>query len=520
MRRASGWAAALILTLTALALGHADDAWIPGGGLPALDRIPLVAMLLLLAHGLVGRRRLALRTTLGLAAVAALLPPVHWQRLVLPVAAAVILMADRDSYVVRAQTRRLRAASTIAVLAYVVVLLAGVWASVRRGESLGRAASAALPIPPVGAEGPGRVLVPLALVALLAALALSLAAAPAPPPSDEADRARVRDLVQNPVAGSLAPFVTRADRTYVFNPRGDTAIGYRVRFGVALAGGDPVGPAPAEAIAAFVRLCERYGWRPAVLGADTAAIGELWRRAGVRRAVDIGDEAVLDLSTFSLASRRMRNVRQAARRADNAGVRVEVGALDPALVPALREVLRDWLHGRRERGFAMNLDAMLTPRADTVYAVARDAAGRPVAFARFPVAAGGRILSLDVAPRRHDAPNGVVERMVIAVVEHAREAGAVEVTLNFAGMRRVYSGELRGARLLQLPLRALDRWIELRSLYLFTSKFHPGWRPRQLRLRSWWELIPVAVAALTAEFGAEPGRDDRTEFHPLRIRTR
>jgi lysyl-tRNA synthetase class 2 len=200
----------------------------------------------------------------------------------------------------------------------------------------------------------------------------------------------------------------------------------------------------------------------------------------------------------------MRNVRQAARRADNAGVRVEIGPLDPLLIPALDVVLRDWLRGRSERGFAMNLDALLTPRAGVLLAVARDAAGEPVAFARFAVAASGRVVTLDVAPRRRDSPNGVVERMILEMVGFARAHDATEVTLNFAGMRRVYAGDTVGARLLRVPLHALDRWIELRSLYLFTDKFHPRWRPRQLRMRSWWELVPVAFVALTAEFGARP----------------
>jgi len=469
--------------------------------MPALDRIPLAIALLLLAHGLAGRRRLALQVTLGLAAVTALVPPVQAVRLLLPAAIAILLLPDRRKFVVRPDPQRLRTAFLAGTLALAVAVGRGFWAAARHGAPVRRAAFAALPVAPAEPDRSTRVFVVVVLAAIVVALAVALAAAPAPPPSGEVDRARVRYLVQDPGAGSLAPFATRADRTYVFSPGGDGAIGYRVRFGVALAGGDPVGAAPAEAIGAFAGLCAEHGWRPAVLGNDAAATGELWSRAGVRRAVEIGDEAVLDVATFSLSTRRMRNLRQAARRADNSGVRVQIGPLDPALAPRLDPVLRDWLRGRGERGFAMNLDAILTPRADTVYAVARDATGEPVAFARFALAAGGRILTLDVAPRRRYAPNGVVERMIVAVVEYARTRGATEVTLNFAGMRRVYAGEIRGARLVQVPLHALDRWIELRSLYLFTDKFNPLWRPRQLRLRSWWELVPVAVAALTAEFG-------------------
>jgi len=495
MKRWSGRAPAALLGLTALALIARPSPWLPGARLPALDRVPLALLVLLLAHGLAGRRRLALQVTVGLVVVA-ILPPVHRRELLLPVVAALLLLPGR--YAVRPDAQRLRAATVVAGAALAVVVGRAVWETGRHR------AYAASPFPIGTTDRSTRIYVVVVLAAVLVALAIALAAAPAPPPAGEVERAQVRRLVQDPRSGSLAPFATRADRSYVFSPRGDAALGYRVRFGVALAGGDPAGADPAAAIAAFAQLCEEHGWRPAVLGNDAAATGDLWRSAGVRRAVEIGDEAVLDVPSFSAAGRAMRNVRQAARRADNAGVRVEIGALDPRLVPALDRVLRDWLRGRSERGFAMNLDALLTPREGVLMAIARDAGGEPVAFARFAVAAAGRILSLDVAPRRRDAPNGVVERMILSMVDHARALGADEVTLNFAGMRRVYAGTSAGARLLQVPLHMLDRWIELRSLWLFTDKFHPRWRPRQLRMRSWWELVPVALVALTSEFGGRP----------------
>jgi lysylphosphatidylglycerol synthetase-like protein (DUF2156 family) len=478
---------------------------IVGGTPPVLERLSLAVTLLVLAHGLTGRRRLAQQVTLALVGLAALAPPYRPDRLLLLGLLALLLLSSRGWFVARPDPGRLRAACLAAVVAVAVVLGRGMWMAARHGERPGQAAHAALPVLPAEPNPSTRAFVVVVFAAVLIALGLALAAAPAPPPSGAAARARVRTLVQHPEATSLAPFATRADKTYVFTPDGGAAIGYRVRLGVALAGGDPVGPAGAtpDAVAAFTDLCAVRGWRPAVLGAASAS-GEIWRRAGVRRAIDIGDEAVLDVAAFSLASRRMRNVRQAARRADNAGVRVRIGDLDPALAPRLAPILRDWLRGRRERGFAMNLDGLLTPRPDVLYAIAYDATGEPQAFARFAVVAGGRRLSLDVAPRRRDAPNGVVERLIMAMVEHARETGAEEVSLNFAGMRRVYAAETGAARLVVVPLRLLDRWIELRTLYRFTDKFHPVWRPRQLRMRSWLDLVPVGLVALTAEFGTRP----------------
>jgi lysylphosphatidylglycerol synthetase-like protein (DUF2156 family) len=482
-----------------------------GGAPPILDRVALVLLLALLARGLAGRRRLAQQTALALLGIAAVLPPFHRGRLIVLVLAAALVLAFPAGYVVRPDPHRLREAFVAVAFAAGFVLARGFWETARHGEPMRQAAHLAMPLLPAAPNRSTQLFVVIVFAAMLVALALAMAPWIAPPPGDDFERARVRVLVQHPDSGSLAPFATRLDKTYFFSPSGDAVIGYRVRFGVALAGGDPVGAASSSAalIAAFTDFCTTRGWRPAVLGAASAS-GALWRRAGVRRAVEIGDEAVLDVPAFSLATRRMRNLRQAVGRARNTGVRVEIGPLDPALAPRLAPILHDWLRGRAERGFAMNLDRILVPRDDVLVAVAYAADGSPQAFARFARVADGRALSLDVAPRRRDAPNGVVELLIVATVDYAREHGAHEVSLNFAGMRKVYAGRTRSARLLQVPLSALDRWIELRSLYRFTDKFDPVWRGRQLRMRSWLEIVPVATAALTAEFGARPAAGQPT----------
>jgi lysylphosphatidylglycerol synthetase-like protein (DUF2156 family) len=193
-------------------------------------------------------------------------------------------------------------------------------------------------------------------------------------------------------------------------------------------------------------------------------------------------------------------VRQAVQRTHNAGVKVSIGPPTADLAEELRPVLDAWLRGHFERGFAMNLDALLESRPDCLIAVARDELDQPVAFARFAICAGGRILTLDVAPRRRDAPNGVVERLVVEMIEHGRANGAVEVSLNFAGLRRVFESRSPLARVATLGIRLFDPWIELWPLYRFCAKFRPAWRPRLLLVRSWPALVPVAVAALTAEF--------------------
>ena len=284
-----------------------------------------------------------------------------------------------------------------------------------------------------------------------------------------------------------------------------------MRFGTAVAAGDPVGdPASYEAaIDAFLDETERNGWRPTVVGAGeemTAA----WRQRGYR-GLCIGRDVVLDVATFSLSGRHNRNVRQAVSRATNAGVTTRIVAereLDPVTRAELVEVARG-AHGnsnRRaggtERGFSMILDHLLDgTHANTMIAYARDADGRLVGFQRYATADHGRELSLDVPYRVPDAPNGLDERLIADVMTWAKANGAARVSLAFAAFPELFGNPDRGlgGKLAFRAVHELDRWIRLESLYRFLRKFNAFGSGRYVILRPSHVLF-VLVSALTLEF--------------------
>lgn len=482
-----------------------------GGPMPRPQALTIGLVMVILAHGFAGRRRLSLHLAMAVLALAAVRAvPGQPLRVALLGAVIVVLFALREDFPTRPDARRLRLAAQVGVGVLIVVVAGSGWdlaVDRARPRAVGGAMLAGFITTttersPVASHFPiDAVLSMLVAAGGVAVLLLAFAPAAPPVPGNAAQRSSVTALAWHAGADSLAPFATRYDKTYAFSPDGRAAIGYRVFFGTALAGGDPVGdPDSADAaIAEFIAACLRNGWRPAVLGASDPMRAR-WARHGLRGVV-IGDEAVIHPPTFSLASRRMRNVRQAAARTRNAGVAVEIGPLTERLAASLRPVLDDWLAGRRERGFAMNLDRILTPRADCLVAVATLPSGEPVAFARFAVCAGGRTLTLDVAPRRRQAPNGVVERLIVEMVAYGAAHGAEEMSLNFAGMRGVFESSGAVGWIGGVLVRAFDRWIELGPLYRFCAKFQPTWRPRSLLLGSWASLGVVGAAALTAEFG-------------------
>jgi lysyl-tRNA synthetase class 2 len=512
-----------------LAAAGRPDRWgrlaaaVDGGHLLRPHLLLLALILLVLARGLAGRRRAAHQLLFGMLAIDLLTSFREYRlRAVALLAALVVLALLRDRFATRPDPQRVRRAAEVAAVVSVLALVYGAGSVTLANHpvsSTRHAVVAGLTAEPVRDFRYAVLLSLLAGGGLLVALVLLLAPAPPPPPGDRRERAEVAALVATTTGDTLAPFALRADKAYVFSPDRRAAIGYRVLLGTAVAGGDPVGAPDAHeaAVAAYLSECARRGWRPAVLGAGERAAA-LWRARGLR-GVGIGDEAVIDVARFRLGGRRMRNVRQAVRRTHNAGITVAVADSTDRLAP----VVADWLRGGRERGFAMNLDGLTVPRPDCLLLVASDAAGEPVAFARFALCRDA--LTLDVAPRRRDAPNGVVERLVVAAVEVARERGLGQVSLNFAAFRPLYEARQRTAveRAGAGLLRFFDRWVELEPLFRFTAKFRPGWRPRAVLLPSWFQVGWVLAAMVGLEFALpyarrRPPPDLPTELAPDLVR--
>jgi lysylphosphatidylglycerol synthetase-like protein (DUF2156 family) len=359
-------------------------------------------------------------------------------------------------------------------------------------------------------------------VALVAAALCALWARPAPPGTAD-QRKRIVALVDATPNDALAPFAQRLDKSYVFSPDGQAAVAYKVRWGVAVASGDPLGAAGSHeaAVRAYQQAAEANGWRMAVLGAgeDWTA---WWKSQEGLRAVPIGRDVIIDVATFSMEGRAFRNLRQAVQRTRNFGVTTEI--YDEATLPTeLRETLREMVASSKRnphRGFSMILDALLEEEhVGTKVAVAFDRDGKVCGFQRFALADRGREISQDLPWRVPGAPNGTDERLTYDMIEWAKRHKARRVSLCFAAFPELFEAKPdRGFdRFGYWAAHRLDPLIKLESLYRYLRKFHALGKQRYavLRLR---DALPVVVAMLSLEFGLRRTRrkERRTWRRPAR----
>jgi lysyl-tRNA synthetase class 2 len=484
-------------------------------------------MLLMLAHGLRRRKRRAWQAVSCLLAFDIAIHFFHSMRIPTAVVSLVLLIAllyFRDEFYAEGDPRtRWRALWVLAGLVVADIAIGLTYILLARGlvedYSFGQRVQEVI-YGLVGVSGPVQ-WVPesrgdlfniltsaLGIFTLLVAAYLFLRPAEPRARLGPADAERVRDLLaRQGDRDSLGYFALRDDKSVIWSPTGKACVGYRVVSGVMLASGDPIGDPEAwpGAIGPFLEEAERHAWAPAVMGCSELG-AEVWCREGGLTALELGDEAIVNVAEFSLSGRPMRNVRQMVNRVAKHGYVAEVRRVRDIPRAELDAIIRaadSWRGSQTERGFSMALGRIGTPGdEDCVLATATEDGTVRAVLQLVPWGTDG--LSLDLMRRDKAAQPGLNDFLIAETIKAASGLGVKRISLNFAVFRAALErGERIGAgpvlRAWRSVLIFMSKWFQIESLYKFNAKFCPVWQPRFFVFPSSKDAPRIALAALEAE---------------------
>jgi lysyl-tRNA synthetase, class II len=329
-------------------------------------------------------------------------------------------------------------------------------------------------------------------------------AAPRTLPGPDA-RTAASELVRNHGTDTLSFFKLRADKQYFFSRDKTAFVGYRIENGVLLVSGDPVGPDEAfeQLLADLKAFTETRGLKLGAVGASES-ICPLYEQLGLR-TLYLGDEAVIDLDSFSLEGRAIRKVRQSVSRLTKAGYASELhrlGDLTRETKSQIEQVLERGRQGAPERGFSMAMDSLEGDHDhETLVLLARDQNKDIKGVLHFVPVYGREAVSLSFMRRDPDTPNGLTEFLVTEAARLLKQERELEeLSLNFAAFAKwLHSPEKRHERVLGKLVALGNPFFQIESLYRFNAKFFPRWEPRYLVYEGTFGLPRAGVAALWAE---------------------
>jgi phosphatidylglycerol lysyltransferase len=322
------------------------------------------------------------------------------------------------------------------------------------------------------------------------------------PHANELERAK--QIVELYGHTSLAQMQLLPDKTYYFSP-GSSVVAYTVRNAIAIALGDPVGP-PQDlpiTIDRFNQFCTHNSWTPVYYQTQEDTLS-IYRQAGLF-ALCIGNEAVVDLSSFSLEGHAMKPLRTSRNRILRLGYTATVYAppLDNNLLNALRAVSDEWLTIIRgsEKGFSLGwFDEELIRNYHA--GVVRSPDGWITAFATILPEYQKSELVVDLMRHRQNIEPGTMDFLFINVLEWAQSQAYQSFNLGLSAFSGV--GERSDDPALERAMHYIythNKLYNFQGLHEYKEKFGPGWSPRYLICPAISDLIPAWLAVTEANSG-------------------
>ena len=171
------------------------------------------------------------------------------------------------------------------------------------------------------------------------------------------ERATAKKILSRYVRSSLDYFKLWPDKAYFFSASGKSFVAYCVGANFAVALADPIGPPEetVETIGQFRRFCEDNGWGVA-FHQTLPDLLPIYRESGFKK-LKIGDDAIVDLTNFTLDGKGFKKLRSRNNQLEKSGVRARFydAPIPDDLIRRLKEVFDEWLRlpGRRERAFTL-----------------------------------------------------------------------------------------------------------------------------------------------------------------------
>ncbi|HEX8444980.1 MAG TPA: bifunctional lysylphosphatidylglycerol flippase/synthetase MprF [Sphingomonas sp.] len=301
------------------------------------------------------------------------------------------------------------------------------------------------------------------------------------------------------------------DKHFLLSDSGDAFLMYRVQGHSWIVMGDPVGPetAWADLLWQMRELADRAQGRLLLYQISRTAL-PLAIDLGLQ-IVKYGEEARVDLSTFTLEGPAMRGLRQPVRRAEREGARfaiVPAGDV-PAILPDLRALSDAWLaaKGQREKAFSLGrFDDAYVRRFDCAVVYQHD---RIVAFANIWATADRSELSVDLMRHADIMPYGTMDFLFAELMLWGRALGYRWFTLGLAPLSGLTTQRLAPiwSRAGAFLYRHGENFYGFEGLRGYKNKFGPVWEPRYVASGGGISL-PRALIDLERLVG---GRRDRRE---------
>jgi phosphatidylglycerol lysyltransferase len=294
---------------------------------------------------------------------------------------------------------------------------------------------------------------------------------------------------------SVDYFKTYSDKMVFFSENKKAFISYRVSGNFAVALENPVAENADElknCIIEFDKFCYENGLKSIYyrVPEETLRIYHELRR----KYLFLGQEGVVDISKFSLEGGSKKSLRNAINKIKEQGYTATVitPPIKDGILQKIKSVSDEWLQstGRQEIIFSQGMFVWAELMQQTILIV-ENAEEKIVAFVNIiPEYVEGEA-TFDLMRKTKDAPNGVMDYILIELFKYFRTQNFTRVNLGFAPLSGINDPHTFPERSMKFAYQKIKSFSHYKGLREYKEKFEPVWYNKYLIYQNDYDLLQV-----------------------------
>lgn len=309
------------------------------------------------------------------------------------------------------------------------------------------------------------------------------------------DLSSAKDLLKKCGNSALDHFKTSDDKLIFFSENRKAFVAYRISGNFAVALENPVAGDQKEmknCIAEFDRYCYQSGLKSIYyrVPEESLEIYHLLRK----KDLFLGQEGVVDLNTFKLEGGARKPMRNAINKVVDRGYKAtihEPPVLDGVL-QKIKSVSDEWLYetGRSEIIFSQGMFNWNELKDQTIITVENDEE-KIIAFLNvIPDYAPGEA-TYDLIRKTKDAPNGIMDFILVELFKYLKAKGFSSVNLGFAPMSGLDDPHTFPEKSMKFAYEKIRSFSHYKGLREYKQKFDPEWHNKYLIYQHDYDLLQV-----------------------------
>jgi phosphatidylglycerol lysyltransferase len=315
--------------------------------------------------------------------------------------------------------------------------------------------------------------------------------------SDE-EKEKAGKLVLQHGHSALDYFKTYSDKQ-IFTPSEINAfISFRVRRNYAIVLEDPVAPDKeemAKCIALFGKYCYENGLKDIYYRVPKESLDVY----GIfsKKSLFVGQEGVVDISQFTLEGGERKSIRNALNKITEQGysAKIHTPPIKDGLIQRLKAVSEEWLKfsEKEEIVFSQGMFIEKEIKQQVVITV-ESQEEKIIAFLNIIPDYSKNEGTYDLLRKTKDAPNGIMDFILVELFKYFMSQGIQFVNLGFAPMSGINDPHSFPERSMKFAYEKIKSFSHYKGMRDYKEKFHPVWNDKYLIYDNDYDLLQIPAA--------------------------